>query len=163
MMIRVLTASALAALTCSAAQADLRDVSVLQEAGRTQLCTHEAGNGAANDTRDDREDQVKRADILVVGRHEPAGDEARLVVRIVMVVRIIVGLEGVSGGSHVARVLFGSAVFLSDCSGWKRRQLVLSAPSVSLASSGTDGAVPPSSAAVGAPPAAGAPSAAGAS
>ncbi|MBC38125.1 MAG: hypothetical protein CMH91_03550 [Oceanicaulis sp.] len=37
MMIRVLTASALAALTCSAAQADLRDVSVLQEAGRTQL------------------------------------------------------------------------------------------------------------------------------
>ena len=36
-MIRVLTASALAALTCSAAQADLRDVSVLQEAGRTQL------------------------------------------------------------------------------------------------------------------------------
>ena len=37
MMIRVLTASALAALTCSAAQAELRDVAVLQEAGRTQL------------------------------------------------------------------------------------------------------------------------------
>ncbi|WP_440959167.1 tetratricopeptide repeat protein [Oceanicaulis sp. LC35] len=37
MMIQVLTASALAALTCSAAQAELRDVSVLQEAGRTQL------------------------------------------------------------------------------------------------------------------------------
>jgi hypothetical protein len=37
MMIRVLTASALAALTCSAAQAELRDVAMLQEAGRTQL------------------------------------------------------------------------------------------------------------------------------
>ena len=37
MMIRVLTASALAALTCSAAQAELRDVALLQEAGRTQL------------------------------------------------------------------------------------------------------------------------------
>ncbi len=36
-MIRVLTASALAVLTCSAAQAELRDVAVLQEAGRTQL------------------------------------------------------------------------------------------------------------------------------
>ena len=36
-MIRLLTASALAALICSAAQAELRDVSVLQEAGRTQL------------------------------------------------------------------------------------------------------------------------------
>lgn len=37
MMIRVLTASALAAMTCSAAQAELRDVSLLQETGRTQL------------------------------------------------------------------------------------------------------------------------------
>ncbi len=37
MMIRVLTASALAALSCSAAEAELRDISLLQDAGRTQL------------------------------------------------------------------------------------------------------------------------------
>lgn len=37
MMIRLLTASALAALSCTAAQAELRDVSLLQSEGRTQL------------------------------------------------------------------------------------------------------------------------------
>ena len=37
MMKRLLSAAALAALTCSAAQADLRDVSVLQQQGLTQL------------------------------------------------------------------------------------------------------------------------------
>ena len=36
-MIRLLTASALAALSCTAAQAELRDVSLLQSEGRTQL------------------------------------------------------------------------------------------------------------------------------
>jgi hypothetical protein len=37
MMIRLLTASALAALSCTAAHAELRDVSLLQSEGRTQL------------------------------------------------------------------------------------------------------------------------------
>ena len=42
---------------------------------------------AADDPGDDREDQIERADVLVIGRHEPAGEEARLVVGVVMRVR----------------------------------------------------------------------------
>ena len=45
-----------------------------------QFDAHDARDRAADDARDDREDQVERADVLVVGRHEPAGEEARLVV-----------------------------------------------------------------------------------
>ena len=54
------------------------------------------------DAREDREDQVERADVLVVGRHEPAGEEARLVVGIVMRVIVVVGVEAFSGGGHVS-------------------------------------------------------------
>ena len=56
---------------------------------------------AADDPGGDREDQIERADILVVGRHEPADEEARLVIGVVMrVVRGRGGLEmdGVCGG-----------------------------------------------------------------
>ena len=49
-----------------------------------QLGAHDARNRAADDPGDDREDQIERADVLVVGRHEPAGEEARLVVGVVM-------------------------------------------------------------------------------
>ena len=48
---------------------------------------------AADDPRDDREDQIERADVLVVGRHEPAGEEARLVVGVMMRVVRFVSLE----------------------------------------------------------------------
>ena len=68
-----------------------------------QLGAHDAGNGAADDPGDDREDQIERADVLVVRRHEPAGEEARLVVGIVMRVCSVVGLQrkGVGGnGAH---------------------------------------------------------------
>ena len=51
------------------------------------------GDRAADDPGDDREDQIERADVLVVGRHEPAGEEARLVVGVVMRVVRVVGLE----------------------------------------------------------------------
>ena len=45
---------------------------------------------AADHAGDDREDQIERADVLVVGRHEPADEEARLVVRIMMrVMRLV--------------------------------------------------------------------------
>jgi len=76
-------------------------------ARRGQFGPHDPGDRAADHARDDREDQVERADILVVRRHEPPGEEARLVVGIVMML-VRMGLEGVSSGSHVALVLFGS-------------------------------------------------------
>jgi hypothetical protein len=56
-----------------------------------QFGAHDARHGAADDAREDREDQVERADVLVVGGHEPASEEARLViviVRIVVMMRI---------------------------------------------------------------------------
>src|SRR6187399_2356692 len=43
------------------------------DAGVHQLGAHDSGNGTADDARNDREQQVERADILVIGRHEPAG------------------------------------------------------------------------------------------
>ena len=51
-----------------------------------KLKPHQARNRATDDPCENREDQIKRADILVVGRHEPAGEKARLVVRIMCVV-----------------------------------------------------------------------------
>jgi hypothetical protein len=45
-----------------------------------QLHAHIDRQSAADDAREDREDQVERADILVVGAHQPALDEAQLVV-----------------------------------------------------------------------------------
>ncbi|KAF1854768.1 hypothetical protein Lal_00013172 [Lupinus albus] len=56
-----------------------------------QFGAHDARHGTADDAREDREDQIERADVLVVGGHEPASEEARLViviVRIVVVMRI---------------------------------------------------------------------------
>ena len=65
------------------------------------------GDRAADDPGDDREDQIERADVLVVGRHEPAGEEARLVVGVVVRVMRLVRLqvEGVGGGAHGCLVL----------------------------------------------------------
>src|SRR5690606_22332050 len=45
-----------------------------------QLPAHEHGHGAADDARHDGEDQVEGADVLVVGRVDPANPAARLVI-----------------------------------------------------------------------------------
>ena len=68
----------------------------------SQFHPHDARDRTTNDTRDDREDQVERTDVLVVGGHEPAREETGLVVRIVMRVIFVVGLEVVGGSSHRA-------------------------------------------------------------
>ena len=73
--------------------------------GSASSSAHQAGDRAADDARDDREDQVERADILVVRRHEPADEEARLVIGVVMRVMMAMGgleMDGVCGGvGHV--------------------------------------------------------------
>ena len=70
------------------------------DAGLGQLGPHQARDGAADDPGGDREEQIEGADVLVVGRHEPADEEARLVVGVVMRLVAVVGLEmgGVCGG-----------------------------------------------------------------
>jgi hypothetical protein len=72
----------------------------------SQFEAHHARDGAADHAGGDREDQVEGADVLVVGGHEPAREEARLVVVIGVSVPIMVGLEMVGGGSHRVRTLF---------------------------------------------------------
>src|SRR5205085_4932089 len=57
---------------------------VINGPGRHQLPPHDPGDAAADHPRDDREDQIERADVLVIGGHEPASEEARLVVGLVM-------------------------------------------------------------------------------
>ena len=74
-----------------------------------QLGAHDARDGAADDPRDDREEQVQRADVLVVGRHEPAGEEARLVVRVMMRVVRLMGLQRKRVGGNGAHVSLVSA------------------------------------------------------
>ena len=74
-----------------------------------QLGAHHARDGAADDPRDDREDQVERADVLVVGRHEPAGEEARLMVRVMMRVVRFMGLQRKRVGGNGAHVSLVSA------------------------------------------------------
>ena len=60
------------------------DVAEDLQARLGQLPAHQARDRAADDPGEDREDQVERADVLVVRRHEPAGEEARLVIGIVV-------------------------------------------------------------------------------
>src|SRR5687768_8460327 len=64
-----------------------------------KLEAHDAGDRAADDPGADREQQVEGADILVVGRHEPADEEAGLVVGVMMVMR--------PGGLELAGVCSG--------------------------------------------------------
>ena len=52
--------------------------------GHIELRAHDHRQHAADHAGEDGEDQVKRADILVVGAEQPARDEARLVVVMVM-------------------------------------------------------------------------------
>ena len=70
-----------------------------------QFGAHDARDGAADDPRDDREDQVQRADVLVVGRHEPAGEEARLVVGVRLMLLVNLQRKRVGGnGAHISLV-----------------------------------------------------------
>src|SRR3546814_20618539 len=57
---------------------------------------------AADDAGEDREDQIEGADVLVVRRHEPTGEETRRVmVAITMAGRGVGGTVGGSGGSDI--------------------------------------------------------------
>src|SRR3546814_3148116 len=47
---------------------------------------HQARDHAADDTGDEREDQIERADVLVVGGHEPAREERGLVIGVMRMV-----------------------------------------------------------------------------
>ncbi|MCY1246575.1 hypothetical protein D9M72_598230 [compost metagenome] len=53
-----------------------------------QFGAHEHRERAADDARENREDQVQRADVLVVGRQEPALKEAQRLMRMVCVAMI---------------------------------------------------------------------------
>ncbi len=65
--------------------------------GLGQFPADQAGEDTADQPREDREEQVQRADILVVRREQPAFGEVGLVLMRVVVMRVIV--RG-SLGSH---------------------------------------------------------------
>src|SRR3546814_5808253 len=63
---------------------------------------HHPRHDAADDAGEDREDQIEGADVLVVRRHEPTGEETRRVmVAITMAGRGVGGTVGGSGGSDI--------------------------------------------------------------
>src|SRR5206468_8040655 len=68
---------------------------------------------------DDREDQIERADVLVVGGHEPAGEEPRhmmlMMLRPMAFVRL--EMERVGGGAHRSEIR--SVTWLGS-RGWRR-------------------------------------------
>ena len=70
---------------------------------------HHARDGTADDPRHDCEEQVQRADVLVIGRHEPAGEKARLMVRVMMRVGVLMGLQRKRVGGNGAHVDLVSA------------------------------------------------------
>ena len=67
-----------------------------------QLQPHHAGDRAADRPRDDREDQVQRANVLVVGRHEPTREETGLVVVMRRVRRIVMSNKIFGAGRAVS-------------------------------------------------------------
>src|ERR1044072_2004430 len=69
-----------------------------------ELPAHQARDGAADDPRGCREQQIEGGDGVVTGLHEPAHEEAGLVVGVVMRLVPVLGLEmgGVCNGvGHV--------------------------------------------------------------
>jgi hypothetical protein len=80
------------------------------DAGLRKFHAHHARNRAADDPRENREDQIKRPDVLVIGRHEPAGEKCRLVIGIMMMV-MGVGLKSMGVGGNISHSL----------SSWSRR------------------------------------------
>ncbi len=73
--------------------------------GGLQLHAHQHGEAAADDGRDHRENQVERADVLVVGGEEPPHEEARRVVmmRVAMRARLTVGHDSLPLRSSLLR------------------------------------------------------------
>jgi hypothetical protein len=70
--------------------------------GGLQLEPHQHGQGDADESRHHREDDVEAADILVVGREEPARQEARRVV-VVGIVPVMGVVRGVRHGALPVR------------------------------------------------------------
>ncbi len=71
----------------------------------SEFGAHDPGDCAADHARDDRENQVECADVLVVRRLELAGEEARLVVRVEVRVTGLVQLEGKCVGGSGAHFI----------------------------------------------------------
>jgi hypothetical protein len=71
--------------------------------GVLQLHAHVDGDRAADQAGDHREEEVEGADVLVVRRAEPADEEARLVI-VMVVVRVIVMRVRVAMGAVMDRV-----------------------------------------------------------
>ena len=84
-----------------------------------QLPAHDAGDRAADHSRDDGEDQIERADVLMVRRHEPADEEARLVVRVMMRVMLL-EVECVGGGAHLGRPILETILRLRRTAGLRK-------------------------------------------
>ena len=67
------------------------------DARSSKLQPHQARNRTTNDPCAYSKDQIEGADVLVVSRHEPPGEKARLVVRVMMVMRMKVCTCGCNG------------------------------------------------------------------
>src|SRR6185437_2979127 len=76
------------------------------DAGLRQLPADQAGQQRAYDPRHDGEQDVERADVLVVGGEHPADKEARLAIVTGTVVTVVVSVGAVG---HLTRVLDFSA------------------------------------------------------
>src|SRR4028118_1090391 len=81
-----------------------QDHARILDAGPGELGAHDAGDRTADDSGDDREDQIEGADVLVIRGHEPAREEARLVIGVMVRVRLVVGLERQSVGGNGAHL-----------------------------------------------------------
>src|SRR3546814_10327171 len=76
------------------------------DAGFGQFSPHHTRDHAAYNPRYDGEDKVKRANVLMARRHEPAGKESRLVITVMMMIgmRLKIGVW-CSGVSHILATL----------------------------------------------------------
>ena len=102
-----------------------------------QFPAHRAGNGAADDPGGDREDQIERADVLVVRRHEPADEETGGVVRVVRMMGLgSLEMDGVCSGVGHDWVAAFYCCWLWLVAGG------VAAPALALASAGAAAAAP---------------------
>src|SRR6185437_3828091 len=85
-----------------------------------QIDAHDDREGAADQRRGDREDDVKRADVLVVGREQPARNEGRLVIVVAVIgraVRVAVGMIGRVG--HAVLVTLSKPLYCAVRSAYR--------------------------------------------
>ncbi len=90
-------------------------------ARRSELGPHDSRNRSADDPGDDREDQIEGSDILVVGRHEPAHEEAGLVIVVMMSRMGAMRFEMRGVGSRVGHVSFRVSNWWRPGSTWAER------------------------------------------